>query len=70
MLGALSSGDATELDAGGQHEDVGRKAVPALVRRDPELVVAEVIREPRIDGGATQRAAGVPRSMPADEDER
>jgi hypothetical protein len=42
----------------------------ALVRRDPELVVAEVFREPRIDGGATQRAAGVPRPMPADEDER
>ena len=68
--GSALGGNATELDACGQHEDVGRKAVPALMRRDPELVVAEVFREPRIDGGATQRAAGVARPMPADEDER
>src|SRR4029079_2882282 len=40
--GSAPGGDATELDAAGQHEDIGCKAVPPLARRDPKHVRAAV----------------------------
>src|SRR4029453_4607469 len=52
--------DSAELQAGGEHEHVGREAVPTLMRRDPDLLLSEPVGERSEDRPPAERAAPIP----------
>jgi hypothetical protein len=57
------------LDPDREDQHVGRKAVAALVRREPDLVGAQALGERAVDGGPTKGTARVARPVTTHEDD-
>ena len=62
--------DSPQLHACGKNEHVRREAMPALMGREPELVVADLSGERPVNRGAAERAACIACSVPANQHER
>ena len=69
-LGGAVGRDPAELDPVRQHEQVRREAMPAEVRRLPQPLRGDVLRQRVVDGYAEARAARVTPAVGADEKDR